>query len=303
MNQVYERNPADPPGPIPFLCAQCKRLSDAGRRILHKIFPAHGTPPREIADAQGRAFGISDMGRRTHNEDAILIHALDGALLLAVADGAGGQGGGAEASSLAVETLKECVCRGYRREAGGDELAELLREAFCEADRRIKASPHNGAATTLVAAILGGERAVIANCGDSRAYLIGRSPVFRTRDHTLVRDLVERGIISEEEVPCHPLRALLTHALGATPATDTYDRPLSADAVLVLCSDGLHSAFHNDEIVAYTGDGSAEEIARRLVQKAKRCSEDNISVVVARAYTEGETKNHNDIVIRNRPDK
>jgi serine/threonine protein phosphatase PrpC len=77
--------------------------------------------------------------------------------------------------------------------------------------------------------------------------------------------------------------------------------PLPSGTIVLLCSDGLHGAVSEDEIAACAGCGSPEEIARSLVRKAKACSADNISVVVARASTGGETRNHNDIVIRNRP--
>ncbi|NJE04687.1 serine/threonine-protein phosphatase [Thermococcus sp. M36] len=234
---------------------------------------------------EGTVWGISHPGGRERNEDALLILPLGDAYLLAVADGLGGHEGGELASKVAVEALRETFERGYTRGMEVDGVKDLLRRAYEEAHRRIvEMSPGPGKmGTTLTAAFVGNGRVVIANTGDSRAYLVRNGEVVtRTRDHSVVGELLERGVIGEEEVHTHPLRHVLTKALGIELAVDTYTWELRGGDVLLLSTDGLHDVLDDGEIGRLTSDGDPRDIAERLVGEALKASEDNITVVVFR---------------------
>ncbi|KUH34548.1 hypothetical protein APY94_01650 [Thermococcus celericrescens] len=230
-----------------------------------------------------RVWGISHPGPREKNEDALLILPLGDAYLLAVADGLGGHEGGEVASKAAVETLRETFERDYAGEFGLKEVEELLRKAYKDAHRRImEMSPEPGkAGTTMVAAFVGDETAVIANTGDSRAYLIRDGRIIsRTRDHSIVEELLERGVIGQEEVRSHPMRHVVTKALGIGLVVDTYMWEIKRGDILLLSTDGLHDTIDDGEIAELASQGGPREVAERLVGEALRTAEDNITVIV-----------------------
>ncbi|WP_048152303.1 PP2C family protein-serine/threonine phosphatase [Palaeococcus ferrophilus] len=230
-----------------------------------------------------RAWGISHPGPREKNEDALLILPLGNAYLLAVADGLGGHEGGEIASKAAVETLRETFEREYTEGFALREVEELLKTAYKDAHRRImEMSPEPGkTGTTMVAAFVREDTAVIANTGDSRAYLIRDGKVIsRTRDHSIVGELLERGVIWEEEVRSHPMRHVVTKALGIELAVDTYVWEIEETDVLLLSTDGLHDTLDDGEIAELASQGGPKEAAERLVGEALKVAEDNITVIV-----------------------
>lgn len=231
------------------------------------------------------AYGVSLTGRRDNNEDAILAVDLGDALLLAVADGLGGHAAGEVASALAVETLRETVASGYRPEADAADLRPLLRAAFAEAHRRVlreATGAQQGMGTTLVAALVRGDRAVVANCGDSRAYVIGDGVRFRTRDHSFVQDMVDAGVITEEAARRHPMRTVVTHTLGGALAVDLSEIALCQGEVLLLCSDGVSDVLDDGALVGCAAVGGPEAIAEVVSGRALETATDNVSVVVYR---------------------
>lgn len=233
----------------------------------------------------GRAFGISHVGARNNNEDSFLIMELPDAYLLAVADGLGGHNAGEVASRMAVETLREVFSGEYQKGMSDDEVRELLKKTHRLAHNRIKENAvgeREGMGTTLVSALVRGGKAIIANTGDSRAYLIrdGRI-VERTKDHSLVQEMVDRGEITPEEAKRHPLKNIITKALGIDFGVDTYEWELGQGDVLLLSSDGLHDYVDEERIVEIASTGkTAEEIATKLVGEALPVTKDNVTVVV-----------------------
>ncbi len=244
------------------------------------------------------AHGMSDVGRRRDtNEDAYVLEPRLG--LFAVADGMGGHAAGEVAAQLAIETLREVLAPddGKGRDARGD-LPARLQAAVLEANRRICESileheERRGMGTTLVALLAADERAVIGHVGDSRAYLLrGRQLHRLTTDHSWVHEQVRMGLLTEDAAERHPMRNIITRALGsrATVSTDLTEQRLETGDIVLLCSDGLNTMVTDEEIrdllSAHAEDPGAA--CRALVGAAnERGGEDNTTVIVARVVTAG----------------
>ncbi len=139
--------------------------------------------------------------------------------------------------------------------------------------------------TTLTAAMIEGERLLIAQVGDSRAYLLHQGELQQlTRDHSLMMDLIEAGQITPEEARVHPNRSVITRAIGSDPhmKPDIYELNISAGDRLLLCSDGLSTMLEDDEIqTIMRHTPSPQQCASDLVDAALQAGGyDNVTVVV-----------------------
>lgn len=139
--------------------------------------------------------------------------------------------------------------------------------------------------TTCTAAMLENERLVIAQVGDSRAYLLHNGKLQQlTRDHSLMADLIEAGKITPEEAKTHPQRSVITRALGSDPRTepDLYEINVETGDRLLLCSDGLSTMLEDFEIEAVMRRASdPQRCAAQLVNEAVAAGGyDNVTVVV-----------------------
>jgi serine/threonine protein phosphatase PrpC len=191
---------------------------------------------------------------RKLNEDSILCITFElrshlGAVsagLFAVADGMGGHNAGEIASDLAARTLQaECIS-GLLAQAGTPPLS-VLKAAFNKANNAIVEAARDlalqGMGTTLTAALVIDQDLYIAHIGDSRCYIINNREVLQiTRDHSLVQQLVDDGLLTQEKARLHPRRNEITRVLGYVPDTppDLFQVKLYADDNIMLCSDGLH---------------------------------------------------------------
>ncbi|EJG07533.1 protein serine/threonine phosphatase [Methanofollis liminatans DSM 4140] len=225
--------------------------------------------------------GMTHAGQKGRNEDAYAVIEIADASLLAVADGVGGEVHGDRAAQIAIESVTAAFTGTYRRGMERGEIKDLLASAFAEADLRIRetAKSEGRMGTTLVAAIITNRCVVIANCGDSRAFVTGTGMRFRTREHTLVQMLLEQGSIDAAEARHHPLRNVIVHALGITMTVDLYEEDLRPGEILVLCSDGLPDEAAR-EILSSGAERGSEEIARELLQGGIARSDDDVTVVV-----------------------
>lgn len=228
-------------------------------------------------------FAISEKGKRENNEDAYLAEKIGSYYAFAVADGLGGHAAGEIASRIAILELRETV----RRKAGS--MREILEYAYEKANEEILFQSEmfperKGMGTTLTACILDENgKGVIANVGDSRAYVIN-DEIWHTRDHSYVQELVDKGVISEEEAMKHPMKNIVTRVLGVeeqvTP--DFYEIDLK-EKTLLLSTDGLHDYVREERIVEIARAYDPERACKELVREALReGSEDNITVVVMR---------------------
>lgn len=227
----------------------------------------------------------SSAGRvRELNEDVVWC---DGRLAV-VADGMGGAAAGEVAASLAVETVKGWPFPPL--DAPIEELEEAALQAVGAANRiiyeRASADPAlRGMGTTITAAILGRDCAVVAHVGDSRAYHVkaGRlRPI--TQDHSVVAELVRSGGITPEQARRHPYRNLLTRALGPAPRVevDIHTVPLDRDDGLFLCTDGLTILLADDEIagIIQEAKGAQAAVDALIAEANQRGAPDNVSAIL-----------------------
>ena len=232
------------------------------------------------------AFGLSDPGSiRANNEDYYLIAPDNG--LYVVADGMGGAQAGEHASKLAVETVAEVVGK------SGQADAETLARAFEEANSKVinaasSDSSLEGMGTTLVAVLESGPELLIASVGDSRAYVYqGDQLLVITEDQTWVHEVGRRLGIDETSLRTHPMRHVLTMAIGVSPELRVHSYALKPqpDALVLLCSDGLHGVV-DATVIAETlsANGSLESKCRRLIEAAKQAGgPDNITALLLRS--------------------
>jgi protein phosphatase len=141
----------------------------------------------------------------------------------------------------------------------------------------------------MVAVVVAGDRAFIANVGDSRAYLWRKGELQQvTRDQSLIAKLLEEGAITEAEAATHPRRHVILYSLGSErdPRIDLYELALQPGDQILLCSDGLTRHVSDDELAIILGEQDPEEATAALVRLAnERGGHDNISVGVLRVET------------------
>ena len=242
---------------------------------------------------------ITDVGRkRKGNEDSLFVNPEQN--LFVVADGMGGHAAGEVASKVAVESINEFVCL----TAGDEEITwpfgldqdmsydgNRLKTAVRFANRKVleamkERSEYEGMATTVAAVLVDGEEANLAHVGDSRVYLFRESELSQlTSDHSWVNEQLQSGVISADQARAHPLRNVVTRALGgkADLQVDMQLHKLKPGDLLLLCSDGLTTMVPDEEIqrVMREGAGDVQKLAQGLVAEANaRGGEDNITVLL-----------------------
>ena len=241
----------------------------------------------------------SDVGRkRKGNEDAVFLN--PDHRLFVVADGMGGHAAGEVASRVAVDAINEFVTlTGGNEEItwpfGLDESISYegnrLKTAIRHANRRVleatrESAEYEGMATTVAAVLVDDDTAHLAHVGDRRLYLLsGGEFSLLTSDHSWVNEQIQSGVISAEQARSHPLRNVVTRALGgrADLAVDVQSRRMSRGDVLLLCSDGLTTMIGDEEIARILGEveGDVARAASALVEAAnERGGEDNITVIL-----------------------
>ena len=225
----------------------------------------------------------TDTGRqRRANEDAYFSRAP----LFAVADGMGGARAGEVASRMVVEHLE----RGLAASGGSAEerLAAVVAQANGDIHRLASSDDERaGMGTTLTAAYVDDTEVSFAHVGDSRAYrLRGGDLAQLTKDHSLVRELVDRGKLTEREAEDHPQRSVITRALGPEAAVkvDSFTIKGQPEDVVLLCTDGLTSMVEPERIADILRHApSLNEAGQRLIDAAnQRGGRDNITVVLFR---------------------
>lgn len=225
---------------------------------------------------------------RELNEDCLGFYPAGAAVLLVVADGMGGHNAGEVASRICVETLRDAFLKGE----GGDP-ATVLREGVLQAGENILRqssadSNLRGMGTTVVAAIVRGRECWYSHLGDSRLYLVHAGKLERlTRDHTVVQDLLDHGLITEQQTVGHHMAHVLSKALGhLQPAGAEIlvgKTTLQEGGGLLLCSDGLTDFISEDEIHRSVKGRQPQEACHDLLELVlMRGGHDNVSILLLR---------------------
>ena len=226
-----------------------------------------------------RVVSRTDIGLiRRMNQDAVIV----GDTVMGVADGMGGHQGGETASAGARDGILRIL-------ADKEPSEEALREAISEVnltlwEQQLEDSSLTGMGTTLTLLWPAGEQMLIGHVGDSRAYLLRDGEMRQmTADHSMVADMVRRGLLSEEQAATHPMRNYITRAVGTEPT-------IQADILSVLrqpgdrwliCSDGLHGLVGKERLREILSMDDPEEAADEMIREAlDQGGRDNISLVL-----------------------
>ena len=247
-----------------------------------------------------RACGLSDVGlTRSHNEDCFDID--PDHQVYVVADGMGGHSHGEVASRIAVKAIRDFVDQtadhdttwpfayDSRLKRHSNRLKAAIRIAHDKVLRAIRQDGSLvGMGTTVVGVLVDDSTAAVAHVGDSRVYRLRKEHLdLLTQDHTWVNEQVVAGYLSEEQARAHPLKNVVTRALGgeADVLVDVKEFGIEVGDIFLLCSDGLTTMLSDNEIEEHLkAGGPPDQICRSLVRDANaRGGLDNITVVLVTA--------------------
>lgn len=230
-------------------------------------------------------------GDRDYQQDQVALlshHRVPGCLLGVVADGMGGRSGGRKASDQVMLTARQLF---ERYSPDNDDAAKLLAQLLSEAHMVIQLTaisaeeePHSTIAAFLIDP--NGECHWI-HAGDSRIYHFQRDRlIYRTKDHSYVQTLVDRGELTEEQAQYHPQSNILLGCLGSEeppPATTHFIPRLQPGDVIMACSDGVWHYFSPQELGTVLHSLTPRQATEFLVDKARaraRGRGDNLSLIV-----------------------
>lgn len=265
--------------------APAEEAAEAAKPAQAAEAPAEETPAQESKPA-GRSICRTHIGKvRSSNQDAVI----DAYPLVGVADGMGGHRGGEEASTGARDVLVELL-----KDKQPAQLA--LRQAIGAANRRLflrQQEDENlaGMGTTLTALWISDEEVIVGHVGDSRAYRMRDGKLTQlTRDHSMVAEMVREGMLTPEAAACHPMRNVITRAVGTEEGVDVdmlTEKRCAGDLWLV-CSDGLHGMVDDDSMLAILKDNEPDQAADKLIEAALEAGgRDNISLAI---FLDGEDR-------------
>ncbi|MDO8312539.1 MAG: Stp1/IreP family PP2C-type Ser/Thr phosphatase [Sideroxyarcus sp.] len=236
---------------------------------------------------------------RSHNEDSVAFDAVLG--LVVLADGMGGYNAGEVASGIAVSVLSseirhrlEDIEPQDKDAESGDEMGvALLRDNVKKANLSIfnaaQSQPqYAGMGTTIVAGLFYDNRLAVAHVGDSRMYRL-RGEVFETitRDHSLLQEQIDSGVISKELARLSKNKNLVTRAVGieADVTPELHVHPVEVGDIYLFCSDGLNDMVEDEEIGATLQmlQGNLSLAATQLIEQANdNGGRDNVSVILVK---------------------
>lgn len=232
---------------------------------------------------------------RSHNEDSIAADAEVG--LAVLADGMGGYNAGEVASGIAVELIRTEMRKSLvdrkPEELSGPAAEQLIAEHSTRANAAIfhasQSQPqYSGMGTTLVVALWHDNQISVGHIGDSRLYRLRGGVLDQvTRDHSLLQEQIDSGMITKEQARHSQNKNLVTRAVGIDPEVETevHTYPVQAGDIYLMCSDGLNDMV-TDEDIQLTLSSLAANLplaAQQLVQQAcDNGGRDNVSVILVR---------------------
>ncbi len=237
-----------------------------------------------------RCATATDVGLiRDENQDEVLAKDYHGRILTVLCDGMGGEKSGSLASRMAVDEFFDHFTAGYQDGMDVEQVRVLLLSSVSAANSVIYSSArmdyqNYGMGTTCVAAFAEPGWVSIVNVGDSRAYLIENEKIRQiTSDHTVVNQLYQDGKLALEDINDHPMRNMLTKAVGVERVVkpDYYHVACQEDFRLLLCSDGLSSFCSEQELLDTILGNTFTRMPQALVNIAlEKGGRDNISLAI-----------------------
>ncbi len=231
---------------------------------------------------------------RTNNEDAVTF---DEALGLGVlADGMGGYNAGEVAASMAASIIRAELAQwlgAAALDAAPKEVRRAIDSSVATANLAILNAArsnvnYSGMGTTLVVTLLHGGRLFLGHIGDSRCYRMRQQLVQITKDHSLLQEQLDAGLITPAQAAFSTQRNLVTRALGIedTVALELNEFAVEAGDIYLVCSDGLSDMVDDASIARIVGaEGGLRDKARQLVDTANACGgRDNITVLLMQAH-------------------
>lgn len=216
---------------------------------------------------------------RRNNQDAVIL----GSGLIGIADGMGGHNGGETASAGARDGLIRALAE---KEPARETLEAAVQEVNLALwNQQEQDDTLSGMGTTLSVLWPAGEMMLIAHVGDSRVYLLRDGQLRQvTKDHSMVADMVRRGLLTEEQAAVHPMRNYITRAVGTEPTVqvDILGMERQKGDRWLVCSDGLHGLVSREKLQQLMAEADMEEAADQMVREAlDQGGRDNISLVLA----------------------
>ncbi|MBV8666545.1 MAG: Stp1/IreP family PP2C-type Ser/Thr phosphatase [Burkholderiaceae bacterium] len=237
---------------------------------------------------------------RPHNEDSFAYSKEAG--LVVLADGMGGYSAGEVASAIATSTLHESLTEQLRNHDWNGHVnhvkfvQQLLTRSVSRANTAIldsaRSEPrYRGMGTTLVAAIFHADRVTVAHVGDSRAYRLRRGTLTQiTRDHSVLQEQIDAGLIEAEQARFSPHRNLVTKAMGIDyeVQAEIHDHQTEPDDLYLLCTDGLSDMLSTKEIaqILHGTSSNLDAACDALIARAnENGGKDNTSVILVGVRT------------------
>ncbi len=240
---------------------------------------------------------------RSHNEDSVAADAANG--LVVLADGMGGYNAGEVASGMATtviitemqQVLTKVQPYEIDEKTGQQVAARMVRDQVLKANTSIYQAAQSqpqyaGMGTTLVVCLFYDNRVLVAHLGDSRLYMMRDGKFSQvTRDHSLLQEQIDSGLITPEQAKHAQHKNLVTKALGIDPSVEPeiHEYPARAGDVYLLCSDGLCDMVEDEDIAlaVQTFGNNLKMAASHLVQMANdNGGRDNVSVILVRVLRE-----------------
>jgi protein phosphatase len=212
-----------------------------------------------------------------------------GTILAAVCDGVGGMAQGYRAATDTLECIK-CLDR-------EGVVSEDIRAAIEQANKQIRNTQNaenlqNGLRTTIAGIYASDNNLMVYNAGDSRVYRFRyRFMTQLSKDHSLVRDMLDIGEITEEEAKTHPMKNIINKCVGndetVNPRIVEFSDDLMPDDIIMICSDGITDEMDESDIKEIIAEHKEDEslvvCCRELINKAMECgSKDNMSIILIR---------------------
>ena len=240
------------------------------------------------------SYGVTDKGRRRQlNQDRVFVS--DGPVgilpnLYIVADGMGGHNAGELASAICVRVIQEELksMKGVSPEVAMETAIKAANMAIWQQAQTREGC--RGMGTTVVACTCLGDDLLVANVGDSRAYICSDVIQQVSVDHSLVEEMVQMGGLERSKARNHPDKNIITRAVGAMAEIDVdlFRVSIGQGDVIMLCSDGMTNMADDEDIrEVICSEGTLRDRAHRLVDMAnENGGRDNISVVLIEPFAE-----------------